>query len=255
MDQDDFLGSAGENSAIDAEFLAAIASSNKVNSSQPTRPRSHSGGHGLPSKIRRRNRLITSCLECRRRKLKCDKSHPCGNCMKFSRDCVYLAPSLDPQAQMKLAEIKEKMGTLERTLEKDVARRPSDHLGESLGLQFSDEDSDEDPDEENKLEPTPLAFMDAAYYEDGDDDMMDLGVQIGKMRLTERLGGFVRPKIAFEVSEIHHQPNMSLIRNSDGSLFQIAPHCKRKLSWGQPTASTCWPPLCRSIRRLYRTII
>src|SRR4051812_37097422 len=33
---------------------------------------------GIPQqKIRRRNRLITSCLECRRRKLKCDKTHPC----------------------------------------------------------------------------------------------------------------------------------------------------------------------------------
>jgi len=30
-----------------------------------------------PPRIRRRNRMITSCLECRRRKLKCDKSHPC----------------------------------------------------------------------------------------------------------------------------------------------------------------------------------
>lgn len=28
-------------------------------------------------RVRRRNRMITSCLECRRRKLKCDKSHPC----------------------------------------------------------------------------------------------------------------------------------------------------------------------------------
>ena len=62
--------------------------------------------------------------------------------------------------------------------------------------------SDEEPtgpDDENNLEPTPLAFQDALYYDDADDDLMDLGVQVGKMRITERLGGFVRPKIAFEV--------------------------------------------------------
>jgi hypothetical protein len=115
-----------------------------------------------------------------------------------------LAPALDPASQLKLAEIKEKMGSLERTLEEDVARRALGERGELHGLHLSSGSSDEDepagPDDEKNLEPTPLAFVDAAYYEDADDDMMDLGVQIGKMRVTERLGGFVRPKIAFEVS-------------------------------------------------------
>jgi hypothetical protein len=106
---------------------------------------------------------------------------------------------------MKLAEIKEKMGSLERTLEEDVARRAGGERGEYYyGIEMSSGSSDEDdpagPDDEKNLEATPLAFADAAYYEDADDDLMDLGVQIGKMRITERLGGFVRPKIAYEVS-------------------------------------------------------
>lgn len=71
--------------------------------------------HREQPRIRRRNRLITSCLECRRRKLKCDKLQPCTNCTKFQRDCVFLAPALDPLGQAKLAEVKEKMGMLERT--------------------------------------------------------------------------------------------------------------------------------------------
>ena len=64
-------------------------------------------------RIRRRNRLITSCLECRRRKLKCDKQAPCTNCTRFRRDCLYLATALDSQSQQKLADIKERMGALE----------------------------------------------------------------------------------------------------------------------------------------------
>lgn len=52
-------------------------------------------GSASTPRIRRRNRMITSCLECRRRKLKCNKSHPCTNCVKFARDCVFLAPALD----------------------------------------------------------------------------------------------------------------------------------------------------------------
>jgi hypothetical protein len=115
---------------------------------------------------------------------------------------------LDPAAQLKLAEIKEKMGSLERTLEDDVARRGragsmNSSGGEQLpglGDDSSVEDDAPEPDNERGLEPTPLAFTDAAYYEDADDDILDLGVQIGKMRLTERIGGFVRPKLPQEVS-------------------------------------------------------
>jgi hypothetical protein len=173
----------------------------KLSQNPITRPRSLSAGHGSAPRIRRRNRLITSCLECRRRKLKCDKAHPCGNCTKFVRDCVYLAPALDPAAQLKLAEIKEKMGSLERTLEEDVAKGAAGDNRYLLHLSSgSSEEDDPAPEDERNLEPTPLAYMDAAYYEDADDDMMDLGVQIGKMRISERLGGFVRPKLAFEVS-------------------------------------------------------
>ena len=72
--------------------------------------------------IRRRMRMITSCLECRRRKLKCNKNNPCTNCMKFTRDCIYLGPKLDEASQMRLTEIKEKVGSLERELERDVAK-------------------------------------------------------------------------------------------------------------------------------------
>lgn len=165
-----------------------------------------SSGHSANPKIRRRNRLITSCLECRRRKLKCDKTHPCTNCTKFVRDCVFLAPALDAASQLKLNEIKEKMGTLERTLEEDVARknrasssRSSNSGALPAGVESNSED-DEPPEDEKNLEPTPLAVNDAAYYEDVDDDVTDLGVLIGKMRLTERIGGFVRPKFAEEVS-------------------------------------------------------
>lgn len=210
MEQGNYLNSPVEEPSQGSAVLRGSPSANtspNLSQSQPTRPRSHSGSHGAPPKIRRRNRLITSCLECRRRKLKCDKAHPCGNCTKFVRDCVFLAPALDPAAQLKLAEIKEKMGTLERTLEEDVARgslgeRGDSHSGLNLSSESSDEDESPGPEDEKNLEPTPLAFIDAAYYEDADDDTMDLGVKIGKMRITERLGGFVRPKIAFEVGSL-----------------------------------------------------
>ena len=155
-------------------------------------------------RIRRRNRMITSCLECRRRKLKCNKSHPCTNCLRFTRDCIFLAPALDQASQLKLTEIKEKVGSLERLLERDVAKSAvAPGLTSASQERALPDDAEDDlpaNEDEKDLEPTPLAVVDAAYGEDGeDDDMLDLGIQIGKMRITERIGGFFRPKISQEV--------------------------------------------------------
>ena len=158
-------------------------------------------------RVRRRNRMITSCLECRRRKLKCDKLHPCTNCTKATRDCVFLAPSMDPSTQLKLTEMKEKMGSLERKLEHDVAKNGVTARARNSGPLKAESDGDEidfapEPEDEADLEPTPLAVADAVYDDDADDDLMDLGVQMGRLRVTDRLGGFFRPKISEEVGTV-----------------------------------------------------
>lgn len=146
-------------------------------------------------RIRRRNRMITSCLECRRRKLKCDKSHPCANCVKSIRDCLFLAPALDSASQLKLTEIKEKMGSLERVLEQDVAKR----VHRSRNSEGDELDFAPEPEDEKDLIITPLALRDNSYDENADDDLTDLGFMMGKMRLSERVGGYFRPKMADEV--------------------------------------------------------
>lgn len=138
--------------------------------------------------------MINSCLECRRRKLKCDKLHPCTNCNKFSRDCLFLAPALDSVSQQRLNEIKEKMGSLERVLEEDVVRRdgkgqksnPKIERRTSADLPGGEDSSSDNeaavPEDEKGLEPTPLAVIDASYEDDANDDILDLGVKVGKMR-------------------------------------------------------------------------
>ncbi len=153
--------------------------------------------------------MITSCLECRRRKLKCDKSHPCTNCTKFVRDCVFLAPALDSASQLRLTEIKEKMGSLERVLEHDVARKGGPRRSGVLP-DSGDQDEAElalEPEDEKDLEPTPLAVVDAAYDDDADNDLLDLGIKLGKLRLTERVGGFFRPRMSEEVSFLTYAAN------------------------------------------------
>ncbi|KAF2641433.1 hypothetical protein P280DRAFT_498255 [Massarina eburnea CBS 473.64] len=158
-------------------------------------------------RTRRRNRLITSCLECRRRKLKCDKQQPCVNCTKLSRSCVFI--QVDPQAQAKLAEVKEKMGMLERTLEEEAiskgtskssTRSPSYEAPVLPGQEpgYSDQEEEEDV---KGLDPNELVVQDASYYEDDDnDDTVDLGISMGKLRITDRIGGMVRPRFAEELA-------------------------------------------------------
>lgn len=96
---------------------------------------------------------------------------------------------------------------LERTLEEDVARRTS-KKSSSAALMTSpplpgqeEDESDQEEDEDIKgLEPDPLLTEDAAYYDDeGNDDIVDLGISMGKLRITERIGGFVRPRFTEEV--------------------------------------------------------
>jgi hypothetical protein len=41
--------------------------------------------------VRRRNpRPINSCVECRTRKSRCSKTHPCQNCTAFGRECIFI---------------------------------------------------------------------------------------------------------------------------------------------------------------------
>ncbi|KAB5551279.1 hypothetical protein GE09DRAFT_964855 [Coniochaeta sp. 2T2.1] len=148
--------------------------------------------------IRRRMRMITSCLECRRRKLKCNKSQPCTNCVRFNRDCVYLGPKLDEASQLRLTEIKEKVGSLERQLERDVAKSTTKAAAQQRILA---DDVEGDFDEERDLEITPMVALDLTYEDDADgtDDIIDLGIQVGRMRITERIGGLNRPRLSEEV--------------------------------------------------------
>lgn len=68
-------------------------------------------------------------------------------------------------------------------------------------------------DDEKDLDPTPMAIADAAYGDDGDDDdLLDLGIRLGKMRLNERIGGFFRPRISEEVRTLLSCPSFHTIR-------------------------------------------
>lgn len=94
------------------------------------------------------------------------------------------------------------MGTLERSLEKEVSQPPQAAEGESQhGSKSPGSESPlAIPEDEFALQPTRLVMMDAMYEDEAEDVMVDLGIQVGKMRVTDRLGGFVRPRLAEEIA-------------------------------------------------------
>lgn len=45
-----------------------------------------------------------SCLRCFERKVKCDKNHPCANCVKSNVDCVFRIPSAPRRKKKRATE-------------------------------------------------------------------------------------------------------------------------------------------------------
>lgn len=106
----------------------------------PTASHSSQSGSGSASLNPR------SCVTCRRRKVKCDKKHPCTNCSKAHIDCVYPSPGRAPRKARKPpdAELMDRLRRLEGVVQ-------------SLGVQVDDEpqaQTKDSPQQQTPAEPT-----------------------------------------------------------------------------------------------------
>lgn len=66
-----------------------------------------------------------SCVTCRRRKIRCNKHHPCSNCVKARVECTFPGPGRAPRKTKKAAdsELLLRLKTLE-TVVKDLGGLP-----------------------------------------------------------------------------------------------------------------------------------
>lgn len=134
------------------------------------------------------------------------------NCQSNGRQCIYITTATDDSKfRRKLHEVKDAKDSLEQvlvgttaedTLQTERSRR--DPLQKLSGAPIATLEGGfggggGESDEDGFLEPTPLAIPDAAYAADGADELDDLGVALGRMRLGERIGGLYRPRIGDEV--------------------------------------------------------
>lgn len=145
-----------------------------------------------PKPVQRRRRQVLSCMPCRLRKVRCAHGKPCPECFLKKRECYYIPAN--EQGQMLLANYKDNAGQNEMTLKNRITK------GASASVDSSESDVLEDGEEEGGLQITPMVALDLTYdnYSDGN-DLIDLGVRVGKMRITERIGGMNRPRISEEV--------------------------------------------------------
>ena len=85
------------------QFALPTLSSNS--SREPSDPPPTNGKQGTPPAINTTNASsglnARSCITCRKRKVKCDKRHPCSNCNRAAIECVFPGPGRAPRRSRK----------------------------------------------------------------------------------------------------------------------------------------------------------
>ena len=171
--------------------------------------------------VQARNRPIKACMECRRRKAKCDKQTPCSTCVDNQRQCLYVPQALAPEDLAKLNQLKRRNRDLESALEQQVAKPANKPKTRKRTYGQDDTDDSDSDDSTDKLQPTKFAVAAAAYKHDeadNDDDVLGIGLRIGKVQLTDRIGGYFRPRMADEVGA-HSQSTMLTILSMQALIF------------------------------------
>lgn len=143
----------------------------------------------------RRGRAIRSCLECRRRKMRCDRSRPCQNCNRFCRDCVYLPFPEWPSGAPNNARGEENSATSDQR--RDRAFPPFDSPQHNGVVQLSPFTHHRHGYDSNTLVKREL------YNTDTDYQPSEVGLQIGKLSITETTNVSFRPHLASQVSISH----------------------------------------------------
>jgi len=168
--------------------------------------------------VRRRNpRPINSCVECRTRKSRCSKTHPCQNCTAFGRECVFITV---PESAARKKQRESSKSNAEWTQPLPL-RQSSQSQPESSSTttgaattttpgtpprdyewEAYQQHVDVDDDVWEQLPAEPEETHDDVYEdEDEDEDRIatDLTIRIGRMIISENITGFFRPQYAEEV--------------------------------------------------------
>lgn len=92
-----------------------------------------------------------SCVTCRKRKVKCDKIHPCSNCNRAHIECVFPAPGRAPRKVRKVGdgrdkELLERLRRLEGVVKGLGVEVPGDSVGKNGSIGGQDAEGVEEED-------------------------------------------------------------------------------------------------------------
>jgi hypothetical protein len=121
-----------------------------------------------------------SCVTCRKRKVKCDKTHPCTNCNRARIECIYPAPGRAPRKVRKIGDGRDKE-LLERL-------RRLEGVVKNLGVEVPD--GEEPKDEEKDAGETARATADTGRRT-GPEPKSRWVEESSKGRLEQRFGRLV----------------------------------------------------------------
>lgn len=172
--------------------------------------------------VRRRNpRPINSCVECRTRKSRCSKTHPCQNCTAFGRECVFI--TVPESAARKKQREREQASKSSADWTQPIPVRtqqgqttpPEKYEGSNNASTTTpgtpprdyeweayQQHVQVDGDAWEKLPAEPEETPDDVYEDENDDEdeiATDLTIRIGRMIICENITGFFRPQYAEEV--------------------------------------------------------
>lgn len=192
--------------------------------------------------VRRRNpRPINSCVECRTRKSRCSKTHPCQNCTAFGRECVFITVP-ESAARKKEREQRERAASKSgsnvnvpdwtrnipvRTQsstslpEHDPYENPNSVNTTTPGTpprdyEWQEYQQDVEVDRGDAWEQLPAEpeeTQDDVYEDENDDEdqiATDLTIRIGRMIICENVTGFFRPQYAEELGKLLSERNASM---------------------------------------------
>lgn len=143
---------------------------------------------------KQRNRDINCCQSCRRLKVKCNKSRPsCLGCLQRRQLCIYPSYAAQRQAKTHRRLIDLNLEGLSGDVQ---SLFDFDHYAEA---DISELESDSG-DDENPLIASPVAVSYAGFADEAEDSAIsELGVRLGKFRMTGKIGAFFRPHMVVEV--------------------------------------------------------
>lgn len=147
-------------------------------------------------------RFIKSCFQCRRRKTRCDRSHPCQKCSHSGRICVYhdvpeRPPKLSPGAGAGEGHLHHPGSTAESRLQQSSTESEVRGAGQLTPRSTYTTG----PGLEIRLN------ADLLDDQDGSDDAGNGGIHIGRLEITEGMGRLIGDQLTRNVRHffVHSQ--------------------------------------------------